>query len=69
LEETDNQRNRRKIHRTVSGDRTEPSTDGDVFAVNIDVFDELDRETQKTKSIKKSYDPINKKISSYSLSK
>ena len=34
-----------------------------------DVFDELDRETQKTKSIKKSYDQINKKISSYSLSK
>ena len=34
-----------------------------------DVFDELDRETQKTKSIKKSYDQINKKISSYSLTK
>ena len=34
-----------------------------------DVFDELDRETQKTKSIKKSYDKINKKIRSYSLRK
>ena len=34
-----------------------------------DVFDELDRETQKTKSIKKRYDKINKKIRSYSLSK
>ena len=34
-----------------------------------DVFDELDRETRKTKSIKKSYDQINKKINSYSLSK